>query len=193
MKIVNDKIINSTKFTDVHSTTYQDREGNNKEWTWVGRPNVTKAVMIVALVEGECYWKGNGFHYNNKLCIIKEFRVPVNNYLWEFPAGLIDTEIETVEDAVKRELKEETGLDVDYIYQISPFGYNSPGITDESIAMAFVRAKGELTTKNLEASEELEPYLMNQDEVVKLLETEKNFGAKAWLVMNHFAKTNHII
>ena len=193
MIVTNDKIVFGSKYADVHSTTYLDNKDNEKEWTWVGRKKNTKAVMIIPIVENGYKWINGRYEQQNQICVIKEFRVPINDYIWEFPAGLLDVENENIDDAIRRELKEETGLDLIRIYQVTPFTFNSPGITDESIAMAFVGATGKLSKEGLESSEDIESFLMSQSEVITLLKTEKNFGAKAWLIMNQFTKTNHII
>ena len=47
----------------------------------------------------------------NKLVLINQYRVPINKYIYELPAGLVDNN-EDIETSVRRELKEETGLDV---------------------------------------------------------------------------------
>jgi ADP-ribose pyrophosphatase len=44
-----------------------------------------------------------------KTLVISQFRPPLNAYSIEFPAGLID-EGETIEEAARRELAEETGF-----------------------------------------------------------------------------------
>jgi len=192
MKIIKDNVTTQSKYMEIHSTVYEDKEGKHKEWSWVSRPNNVKAVMIVPIVIDKT--EDGGYKGLNRICVIKEFRVPlINDYEWGFPAGLIDVSNESTEECIARELKEETGLDLDYIYEISPYTYNSAGITDESIAMAFVRAKGTLSQDKLESSEEIETFLMDQSEVLELLHTDNKFGAKAWLIMRHFAKHNHVI
>ena len=60
----------------------------------------------------------------NRLVLTKEYRVTIDDVEYSFPAGLIDTG-ETIESTVRREMKEETGLDVDTIHHISPPVYSS--------------------------------------------------------------------
>jgi ADP-ribose pyrophosphatase len=45
----------------------------------------------------------------NRVMLVRHYRMPANQFLWELPAGKTD-EGETVAQAAKRELIEETGL-----------------------------------------------------------------------------------
>ena len=78
----------------------------------------------------------------DKLVIIREYRVPLDDYVYSLPAGLIDPG-EDIEVCAKRELKEETGLDLVEINKMdSGFGlYPSPGMTDESFSSMTAHAK----------------------------------------------------
>jgi len=161
-------------------TTYFDKSGKQREWYWVERPNNTKAVVIVATVEG-------------KLVVAEEFRVPVNGYVWDLPAGLIDQN-EIPEEAAVRELKEETGLDVIKIDRVTPFTFSSPGLTNESVCLAYVQASGELSTANTEDSEDIKVHLMSPSDVSKLIVEKlcgtggEKVGARAFFVFEHFAR-----
>lgn len=44
-----------------------------------------------------------------KIVLVRQYRYPINKYIYELPAGLID-EGETSEQTAIREMKEETGL-----------------------------------------------------------------------------------
>ncbi len=66
-----------------------------------------------------------------KLCIIKQFRPAVNDWLWEFPAGLSEIH-EPVEQTAQRELKEETGLNAGHWHALGSI-LTSPGFCDERL------------------------------------------------------------
>lgn len=183
MKIKDTEILLKTKFIYLKATEYEDNEGNDKFWVWAQRPNDTKAVVIVPLIDD-----GD----SKKLVVIKEFRVPLNDYEWGFPAGLVNKGEDPVE-AAKRELTEETSLIVKEVIRSSPYIYNTAGMTDESISMVYVKCEGKVSKEFLESSEDIETHIMNQEQVKELLEDKnKKFGAKAWMVLDFFARNNDI-
>ena len=76
------------------------------------------------------------------LCLNREFRYPMGQFLLSVPAGLLDEEdkreMEPVFSAAIRELQEETGLcfeEGDEIRIVNPLLFSSPGMTDESNAV----------------------------------------------------------
>lgn len=173
MKIINTIVKVSSNFIEYMVTKYIDTNGNEKIWEWVRRVGERKAVMIVA-------------KYEDKLVITKEYRVPLGDYEWNFPAGLIDNN-ETIDMAVERELKEETGLDVYAIIHTSPFVYNSAGLTNESIAIVYCEAIGATSIDNTEASEDIEVFLMDYEQIKQLInDPTKKIGAKAYLLMERY-------
>lgn len=119
-----------------------------------------------------------------RLVMIREFRVPVGDYVIGLPAGLIDPG-ETVETTVRREIHEETGLKVTTIERISSPLFSSSGLTDEAAAMAFVTVEGDPSAgPNLEPSECLEVMFLDHEGVCKLCnDPEPNVDAKAWMVL----------
>lgn len=78
-----------------------------------------------------------------KLLLSREYRYPTGQFLLSPPAGLLDPEDADTENpiltAAKREIKEETGLTIaekDSLFIINPVLFSSPGLTDESNALA---------------------------------------------------------
>ncbi|KKL71366.1 hypothetical protein LCGC14_2095660, partial [marine sediment metagenome] len=63
-----------------------------------------------------------------RLVVTKEYRVPIGGCEYGFPAGLIDSGM-TIEETVKKELKEETGLDLVKIIGKSNTDVSSAGLS----------------------------------------------------------------
>jgi ADP-ribose pyrophosphatase len=70
-----------------------------------------------------------------KIILIRQFRYPVNKFLWELPAGSVD-EGELPEQAARRECHEEIGLVPQTIVRLTAL-YPTPGYCDEE--MVFFR------------------------------------------------------
>ena len=66
------------------------------------------------------------------LLLIRQYRVPVRDWLWELPAGLRDRDDEDPLDAARRELAEETGVRADTWRTLVDL-YTSPGISTEAV------------------------------------------------------------
>ena len=127
---------------------------------------------------------------SEKLVIIKEFRVPINKYIYELPAGLVDSDDENFESAVKRELKEETGLDVIEIKKDLSCNqvYLSPGMTDESAAFVYCICKGEISNKFLEDDEDIEAILVSQEEAREIIKNNIiSLDIRAYLALQSFS------
>lgn len=170
------RLMYSGKFLEI----YEDEHDNGKKlvkWERCSRKNNTKAVMIVP------------YHVSKeKYVMIQEYRIPIEGYEIGFPAGLIDGD-ESIENAIKREMKEETGLDVIKIKKVSPFTYSSSGMTDEAVAIAYVYVDGEISDKFLEPSEDIIPMFVDTDEIKKLLNLEDlKWGSKAWIICNNIVE-----
>ncbi len=187
-KIKGSKKLTSERWLNLFDVNYIAKTGEEKSWQIVTRQKEPKcisgdyrqpdAVVIVA------------YHTEkNKMVILREYRVPLNDYEYGFPAGLVD-QGESVEQATRRELMEETGLTVRRFIKISPPVYSSAGMTDESVAMVYVECKGTPSTKENTASELIEVLLVTPAEAQELLkDTTLKWDAKAWLAISRFAES----
>ena len=102
--------------------------------------------------------------------LCREFRFAVNDYVWEFPTGVIDGD-ETPEQAAARELMEETGLELVSVDRALPPACYCVGLTDEIIVPLFVTVRGEMKPCN-EAYEDIRPCKMSLAGIRALLEQE---------------------
>jgi ADP-ribose pyrophosphatase len=187
MKIIDSKVVSKNKYMTVAAVAYEDRRGNRKHWHMVTRQAQPKCMTgRIQRPDGSIIVP---YHrQENKLVVIKEFRIPVGDHQYGFPAGLLDPG-EDLSTAAGRELHEETGLDLVRVYRHSPAIFSSVGITDESIAMVFAEVAGKPVTHHNEDSEEIEVLLMDREAVQDLLQRKGIiFGARAWLVMDAFVR-----
>ena len=85
---------------------------------------------------------------DERLLLVKQYRHPVKDLLWEIPAGLIDAG-ESPLIAAKRELREETGYEAKEWKEHFSF-FTSPGFTDEKMTLYEARGlvKGSVADPN---------------------------------------------
>ena len=91
----------------------------------------------------------------------------VNEKVYNMPAGLIE-QGESIEDAARRELKEETGLDLITIVDILNPAYSSVGISNEKTVCIFCTAEGEIGG-NPEPDEEIECNWYSKKDIIRLI------------------------
>ena len=187
MKIIDSAIVNKIKFVTLFAVSYLDRKGNTRRWHMVSRGDQPKC--ITGNIQRPDAAIIVPYHRNeNKLVVIKEFRIPVGGYQYGFPAGLLDPG-EELDVTAGRELFEETGLNLTKIYRHSPAIFSSAGITDESISMVFAEVEGTPSLKNNQDSEDIEVFLLGRQQVKELLDCSGTvFGARAWLAMDAFVR-----
>ena len=70
---------------------------------------------------------------NGKILMVKQFRYPYKEVIWEIPAGKVN-DGETPEQTAFRELKEEGGVTAGRIVKICDV-YPSPGFSDEIVGV----------------------------------------------------------
>ena len=98
-------------------------------WEYAERTNAGSAVIVIAVTP------------EDKLLFVEQFRIPMGAPTIEMPAGLVgDLDAhDTMEEAARRELLEETGWQADEV-KVLMVGPTSSGMSNERIA--FCRATG---------------------------------------------------
>jgi ADP-ribose pyrophosphatase len=69
----------------------------------------------------------------NRVLLVRQYRLPAGQYMWELPAGKID-DGETAIKAAKRELIEETGVRAKKWKKLATY-YPSPGFVQEKMTV----------------------------------------------------------
>lgn len=94
-----------------------DEEGADRQWFSVHRPDPNTVTVL-------------GITPDGLVPVVKQWRVPLQAHCWEFPAGLLDNDGETLEETAARELEEETGYTARLLLPLM-CGPTSSGLTDE--------------------------------------------------------------
>lgn len=124
----------------------------------------------------------------DRVVLIRQYRYPLGDYVYEFPAGLVE-EGEEMAAAGIREMYEETGLvftPVDAGCYCRPF-FTTIGMTDESCGTVFGYCSGEPTSVHEEASEEIQVILADRAEARHILREENVALMCAYMLMHFIA------
>jgi ADP-ribose pyrophosphatase len=114
----------------------------------------------------------------NRVLLVRQYRLPTKTYLWEIAAGRVDPG-ETVLQAARRELREETGLRARKISKLAEM-WVSPGFLAEktSVYLASGLTPGEQTPME---DERIETRWFTVAELDKLISAGKLTDAKTVL------------
>jgi ADP-ribose pyrophosphatase len=115
-EVKNSKIAFRGKIWDVVSKTFAF-QGEKLTREYIQHPG---AVAVLAINE------------QDEVLLIKQYRAPVNEYLYEIPAGLRDAEDENDIQCAKRELAEEADYQAETWTHLHSF-YTTPGSSSELI------------------------------------------------------------
>jgi ADP-ribose pyrophosphatase len=111
----------------------------------------------------------------DRVCLIRNFRIAVNESLIELPAGTIDPGEDPIETA-HRELVEETGYHAGRMEKLSEF-FMSPGILHERMHL-FLATELERGKTALEKGEEIETEVVDWNTAMNMVGSGKIHDAK---------------
>ncbi len=158
------------KFITRYDVTYVTARGNEKTYEIVSRnPDIRtleelqnrrpdSVVMIMTDESGE------------RILISREYRMAMAQWIFNFPAGLIDAG-ESPEESARRELWEETGLRIIRIDDVLDGSYSAIGFSNERNVCVFGVAEGTFR-KSTSDAEEIVPGWYTKEEMRLLLRTE---------------------
>ncbi len=158
------------KYITRYDLTYEAADGRTKIYEMISRKKELKtreelsgqpADSVVIIMHDE-----NG----EKVLLNREFRMPCGDFVYNFPAGLIDPG-ENYEQSARRELKEETGLDLVRITDVMHESFSAVGFSNEKNICVVGIAAGEFAPSS-SVMEEIEAGWFTREEVRRLLQTE---------------------
>lgn len=182
-KLTDSKFVNlyHINATSVHNTPVSyfvaSRAKSIEQMKIKTRENTPDGVIIYSLY-GE---------KRDKVVLVRQYRYTIGDYIYEFPAGLVEPDEEFHEGAV-REMHEETGLKITPLKVDSAFEkpyFTTIGMTDESCATVYGYAEGEISKDAQEDSEEIEVVLADREEVKRILK-EENVAIMCAYQLMHF-------
>lgn len=106
---------------------------------------------------------------DGKILMVKQFRYPAQEVLYELPAGKLDKTGEDVISAAKRELEEETGY-VAQRWESLGFIWTSPGFCNEKLYL-FKASDLSFKGQHLDEGEILDYVEIDKDEVFNMVKT----------------------
>ncbi|WP_455717402.1 NUDIX hydrolase [Anaerosporobacter sp.] len=123
----------------------------------------------------------------DKVALVRQFRYPINDFIYEFPAGLVEKGEDVIGTAI-REMFEETGLTLTPVKCKSMYNrpfFTTVGMTDESCATVFGYLSGSPTNLYQEASEDIQVILADREECKRILK-EENVSIMCAYMLMHF-------
>ena len=123
----------------------------------------------------------------DKVVLIRQMRYPLDDYVYEFPAGLV----EPGEDYIRagmREFHEETGLTLTPVHADEMFmkpRFTTVGLTDESCAAVYGYTDGIPSQALQEDAEDIQIVIADKAEVRRILK-EENVAIMCAYMMMHF-------
>ncbi len=161
-----EKTINSTKIYEgkVFNITRDDVELSNGKKTIREVVHHNGGVVIAA-------------EKDNKILLVKQFRYPTGEVLYELPAGKLDKNNESIFEAAKRELEEETGHIANNWEELG-YIWTSPGFCSEKLYL-FKACGLSFKGQHLDEGEILDYIEIEKNEVFQMVKDGRISDSKS--------------
>ena len=174
-----EKIIQQTenRFLNMYELQGRNRAGKEKRYFMASRAESEKDLKIRTRkdsADGVVIYALYG-EKRDRVVLIRQYRFPLDDFVYELPAGLVD-EGETFREAAVREMHEETGLTLTPVQADAMFEkprYTTIGLTDEACATVYGYAQGTVSREFCEPTEEIEVVIADREEVRRILREER--------------------
>ena len=163
------KKVHEGAFVHRYDISYETKDGRKKIYEMISRNPRIKTLEDLQKKEANSVVLILHDESGEKLLLNREFRLSMGDWIYSFPAGLIEPG-ETPEETARRELKEETGLDLVNIKEILPLCYSAVGFSNETNLCAVGTAAGTFQESS-SAVEEIEAGWYTKEDVRRLLQS----------------------
>ena len=185
------KRLTENRFLNLYELDARQRDGKAIRYYVASRAKGTEDLKSVSghrRADGVIMYGVYG-EEKDQIVLIRQYRYPLGDYIYEFPAGLVEPG-EDVREAGIREMFEETGMTFtprEGEYFERPF-FTTVGMTDESCAMVFGYCSGTPSNEHQEAAEDIQVVLADRNECRRILK-EENVAIMPAYMMMHFLNT----
>lgn len=169
----------NTPYLKNYTLNYTNSAGKEKIYEMVSNFDYDCPKDIAKRVSGVAVAGRRG----DQILLCREFRMGVNQFVYNLPAGHIDPG-EDAEACARRELYEETGLFITKILDILPPSFAAPDFSDIRSWTVFAEVDGTFAD-HTEADEWIEPGFYTRAQAAELLKTSA-FTIRAQLVTYSF-------
>ena len=181
--------VTNNRFLNYFEIEAQDRNGKQFPYYMASRAEDVSALVMNSPDHAPDGVQIYSVRRDGRVVLIRQYRYPIGDYVYDFPAGLVEKG-EDVGTTAARELYEETGLsliriEADPLYERG--FYTSDGMTDESCAMVYGWAEGEASLNHLEDEERIEVVFADRQEARRILAEEKVSLISAYMLMQFIA------
>ncbi len=118
-----------------------------------------------------------------KILLIKQYRYPVDEVIYEIPAGKLEPD-EDIEECAKRELREETGYNAERFTKLFEF-FPTPGYSTETIYI-YQAENLQFVGRDLEEGEYIEVVPKTKQELLELFEEGKIKDSKTLIAVMYY-------
>lgn len=182
MKFISINKVADGRYLKKYELTYENKAGRIKTYEIASRKELSSAEDLGRRVSGVSVIAVKG----DKIVLLHEFRMAVNRRIYNLIAGMLEKD-ESIEDCIRREVYEETGLQVTGIKKILRPSFSAVGISDMKTYVAFVEVDGEIADHTSD-NEDIKAAFYSKEQVREMLETE-DFSSRAQVAAYFFSES----
>ena len=181
MELIGFEKVRDGKYLKNYEITYLNKLGREKKYEIVSRRELAGVEDLGGKPSGVSIVATN----NDKLLLLHEFRMGVNQTIYNLCAGMLEMD-EDIETCISRELYEETGLKVKEIKKILPPSFAAVAFSDTTTYIAFIEAEGDFED-NSSANEQISARFYTREEVTSLIDNGEPFSSRAQMAAYFFS------